>query len=989
MRKTILTKMLCVLLAVVMSTCGILPELGTCHVMRVSAATAEEIEQTILQQYIPKVDLSNVIEDGAVMKDGKLELPSSIMDHKKKADILWTSSDPSIISDDGTVKWVDQDTSVILTAHVTWSGVTVTKDFTIPVLSTNGQISSFKEDFLVNSYVAAGDKLKSSYGAGKVAYSGSDLVAEDGTISTDVTEASDVTVTATFTLGGTSASRTFKVHVLPAGSSKYMCYTRLVDSYEQYDENLAFSMHLAYSEDGENYEALNYNSGVLFATGYYRDERHNMETNLLDYPYLFYMKDGSYAVMSQYLDMGNDQKNPDLKYDEDHKGMVAVYTSSDLLHYSRATFITLGDDHIKNATCEYDTEKELYVIHWEDVNGKFYKTTMKDILDQNTIVETKAGNVLSFSSKQTDITDAVPRNIISVEAAVSDHVTKKLRPFVNTDVIVPSIKALSEQDIKDTKVTAVYSDGSTSEKEVDWDYSNVDFSKLGSTYTITGTVRSGNGYGFGNALDQEGKCYLYDEDDTVKETYSLTQNWADPNICYWNGKYYFVATNDGNGNIGFYLRESDTVQGLFEEGVRLYKILDKTKDETAFWAPELHVVNGKLTMFFAVSFYARVMQLEGDDPKNPADWGEVQEVKHDNGKYFNNHAMAIDMTYFEADGKSYVVWSGREAKNGWDRAALLYIATCDPENPWILTSDAVLIGGDVYSWESNHGVVNEGAYAVIRDGMVCLTYSGASVDNTYAVGLLKAKVGDDLLDPDNWTKNNYPILSSFVVDGEFGTGHSSFVEDLNGELLFVYHARGPKWNSSRTTGVRRVQFDADGEPNLTLTDETDVLEQYRTVTAEVTITDPNAAPSGNDENAGNNGANSGNNGQTVSPGGTATPAPGSTASPAPGGQTGSATPAPVKMKNTSIKKVKVLSNKKAKVTLSKKITGVKGYQVRYSVKKNMKSSKTITIKKNTKLSVTTGRLKKEKTYYFQVRTYGTVNNKKCYSSWSKKKTVKY
>lgn len=777
MRKTMLSKLLCVFLAALIGAGGVLPCMGRDDAVHVCAASDEETEQVIRQHYVPRVDLSNVIEDGAVMKDGKIVLPSSVVDHKKEAAVSWTSSDQNIIADDGTVRWVDQDTSVILTAHVSLDHVTVTKDFTIPVLSRNGQADSFRKNFLVNSYVAAGDRLKSSYGAGRVSYSGSELVAEDGTVSPDITQASDETVTATFTLDGMSAARTFKVHILPSDASKYMCYTRNVDSYEQYDENLAFSMHLAYSKDGGDYEALNYNSGVLFATGYYRDQRHNMETNLLDYPYLFYLNDGRYAVMSQYLDMGNDQKKPDLKYDEDHKGMVAVYTSDDLLHYSRETFIRLGDDYIKNATCEYDTAAECYVIHWEDVNGKFYKTTMKDVLDQDSVNGTEAGQVLCFPSQKTGITDAVPRNIIPVEAGISDRVTKKLRPFVNTDVIVPPVKALSVQDIVNTKVTAVYSDGSVSEKEVDWDYSGVDFSNMGGKYTITGTVRSGNEYGFGTALDQDGECHLYDENDEVKETYSLTRNWADPNICYWNGKYYFVATNDANGNIGFYLREADTVKGLFEDGVKLYKILDKTKDESAFWAPELHVINGKLTMLFAVSFYARVMQLEGDDPKNPGDWGEVQDVVYEDGKYFNSRAMAIDMTYFEAGGQSYAVWSGREAKYGWDRAALLYIATCDPEKPWILTSDAVQIGGNVYSWESNHGVVNEGAYAVIKDGTVYLTYSGASVDNTYAVGLLKATEGADLLNPDNWTKNNYPILSSFVVEGEFGTGHSSFVKD--------------------------------------------------------------------------------------------------------------------------------------------------------------------------------------------------------------------
>lgn len=991
MRKRILAKMLCVSLASILCTCSIVPEFGNMRGSYALAADEAAVVQTITQHFIPKVDLSNVIPDGAVMKDGRISLPTQIRDHGKTAAITWTSSDRGIISDDGAVVWADRDAKVTLTAQVSLDGYSATKDFTVPVLSQSGQLDSFKENFIVKSYIAAGDKLPVSYGSGSISYSGTDLISGDGAVSAEIAEAVNAEVTANFTLNGLSGSRTFNVRILPKDSPKYMCYTRIVDSFEQYDENLAFSMHLAYSGDGEYYEALNYNSGVLFATGYYTDDTNNLVTKLLDYPYLFYLKDGGYAVMSQHLDMGNDQKNPNLQYDEDHKGMVAVYTTGDLMHYSRARFIKLGDNFIKNATCEYDTAAGNYVIHWEDVDGRFYKTTMKDVLDEDSIIETKESNVLCFDSKETDITDAVPRNIIPVSSQTSEHVTKKLMPLVNTDIKVPQIKALSGADIEKAKVTAVYSDGSTSEKEVEWDYSNVDFSKLGSTYTITGNVLSGNDYGFGSALDWDGKCnleeeeYIYNKDgNTIKSYDSLTKNWADPNICYWNGHYYFIATNDANGNIGFYLREADTVRGLFEDGVKFYNILDLNKegikkDMGAFWAPELHIVNGKLTLFFALSFYAHVMQLEGDDPTNPDDWGPLHEVKHDTGKYFHNRAMAIDMTYFEVNGLSYVAWSGRDEKNGWGRGALMYIATCDPEQPWILTSDAILIGGDQYSWESNHGVVNEGGYVVVRDGTVYMTYSGASVDNTYSVGLLKADAEADLLNPDSWIKSNYPILSSFSVEGEFGTGHSSFVKDTNGELLFVYHARGPKWNSARTTGVRRVQFDMDGEPNLTLTDARDLLEEYRSVTAEVKIADPNEPEKPVDNGNGqitNPPVGGDNNGSNV--GGNVQPP-----------KTDDNPSSKIVLKNTSIKSIKKLAGRKAKVTLSKKVKGVKGYQIRYSLKKNMKASKKVTIKKASKLSATISKLKKGKKYYVQVRTYKSVKGSKVYSKWSKKKTFKY
>ena len=80
--------------------------------------------------------------------------------------------------------------------------------------------------------------------------------------------------------------------------------------------------------------------------------------------------------------------------------------------------------------------------------------------------------------------------------------------------------------------------------------------------------------------------------------------------------------------------------------------------------------------------------------------------------------------------------------------------------------------------------------------------------------------------------------------------------------------------------------------------------------------------------------------------------------------------------------------KKAKVTLKKKIKGANGYEIRYSLKKTMKSAKKATIKKANTLKVTISKLKKSKTYYFQARAYKTVNGTKYYSSWSGKKKVK-
>ena len=91
-------------------------------------------------------------------------------------------------------------------------------------------------------------------------------------------------------------------------------------------------------------------------------------------------------------------------------------------------------------------------------------------------------------------------------------------------------------------------------------------------------------------------------------------------------------------------------------------------------------------------------------------------------------------------------------------------------------------------------------------------------------------------------------------------------------------------------------------------------------------------------------------------------------------------------KKTSIKKI--TSKKKALKVTFKKTSGVKGYQIQYSLKKNFKSSKTVTIKKSSTTSKTISKLKRKKKYYVRVRTYREVLGKKYYSSWSSTKNKK-
>lgn len=87
----------------------------------------------------------------------------------------------------------------------------------------------------------------------------------------------------------------------------------------------------------------------------------------------------------------------------------------------------------------------------------------------------------------------------------------------------------------------------------------------------------------------------------------------------------------------------------------------------------------------------------------------------------------------------------------------------------------------------------------------------------------------------------------------------------------------------------------------------------------------------------------------------------------------------------SIKSVKNVKGKKARLTLSKKVSDASGYEVQYSVKKNMTSSKKKIFKG---MSVTVSGLKNKQTYYFTVRAYKDSDSGKIYGNQSAKKSVK-
>ena len=311
---------------------------------------------------------------------------------------------------------------------------------------------------------------------------------------------------------------------------------------------------------------------------------------------------------------------------------------------------------------------------------------------------------------------------------------------------------------------------------------------------------------------------------------------ADPNCLYRDGKYYFIATNNFDGNKSLSVRCADTLTdiGNAEEALLLdVNMYPDIKD--ALWTPEFHEINGKLYIFFAATggeFFreaARVMKLRnGGNIMNRDDWEALLVVRKDGTTLCNmGKVISLDMSPFEYEGNWYAMWSQRQFLPE-DQWAWLYLAQIDSKEPWKLISDPICIAKPDYGWENNHTFVVEGPYAIWNHGKLMITYSGALVDSTYTVGILKLRMGSDILDPVNWEKGNYPLMSSRSCPDEDGAGHNSYVKDTNSLMWNFYHGR-KNLTGPRSSGARRVHFDIDDESMLDVLEAFDLPEEMRTI----------------------------------------------------------------------------------------------------------------------------------------------------------------
>ena len=550
-----------------------------------------------------------------------------------------------------------------------------------------------------------------------------------------------------------------------------LSYTRLPIDNILYDPRLAYSMHLALSEDGKTYQALNHNSGVLFVKATDNEDGSVTPWSLIN-PVMFATEEG-YGVLARRIGSEGDE-------DPESTGKRLYFTTKDFLEYTEVGFVS-----------EKEAEKMLVGVP--------------------ELPLPKEGDL--------DILGAVPSHVLEIPEAVADRLRKKLITPVNCGVEFPAqVKASSPEELAQYKASSLFTDGTKVERKVNWDLSTVDFSTPG-TYPLKGSIHQEH------------------------FEFPVAFNRADPCVGKWNGKYYFIATNDADNNHTLYIREADTLPELVNAKEIL--LLDSTTYEGIgglLWAPEFHEVDGKWYIFHAATpgeFFweeSHVMALrEGGNPACREDWSAPMRVVKADGSDIceAGKEITLDMTVFDWEGEYYAIWSQRQFLPK-DLGAWLYIAKINPKEPWKLASEPVVLLKPDYGWSNNHTFVVEGPFALPKEDILYITFSGAAVDTSYVVGLLSIPKGKDLLDPKNWKQGNYPILTARSVEGEYGTGHNAYVTDEDGTIWNTYHAR-PGVEGVRSSGIRRVHFDIDGAPMLDVTEELDLLEEYAYVETMVVV----------------------------------------------------------------------------------------------------------------------------------------------------------
>ena len=611
----------------------------------------------------------------------------------------------------------------------------------------------------------------------------------------------------------------------------------------------------------------------------------DIQLNSLCDPFLFHTADGGFAVVATRTKRGGEP-------DGSQRSSFLLAVSHDLLRFQQLGQVTLAvDDGVHQPQMCYDARSEAYIITWFSDEGVLGSASVRDLVDATKQTLKSEPSCMRHRAPEGDRALEASRvlgadrgvghdwrigNVIRISDACAVGLTERFGRIYNIGADVPLVHldelvggstgdALAEY-LHGVKARLHYSDGSEASRCVEWNDEDIK--------SIARRMDSGSMAG----------CSRVAVHGRVKQTIypvPFARERADPSVFAWswNGTpmYLFIATDDENGNcidphgsrahlpmrVAASIEElSDACGGRAAE-IDLLRKGDVNSEGRAmtgcFWAPEFHVIAGRLSILFMPCFdgesttidgrpndraglpdmwtgRCHIMQLKKDhegadlDPRDVRNWSVPEPILRMDGSILNPiQRISLDMTVIQdADRWFYA----------WQQVGSVWIASFDPSHPSRLTSDPSQIIVPEFAWDN---MIAEGPNAIVHDGRIYLIYSGSAVGIDYATGLVTAPagVGADLLDPASWMKLDYPLQKSGVYNGawQLGTGHGMWSNDEDGNLIYVFH--NARFEHDRYLGrdaqVRRVHWSAEGMPILDMQTSEELDPSCRDVVAQITV----------------------------------------------------------------------------------------------------------------------------------------------------------
>ena len=311
-------------------------------------------------------------------------------------------------------------------------------------------------------------------------------------------------------------------------------------------------------------------------------------------------------------------------------------------------------------------------------------------------------------------------------------------------------------------------------------------------------------------------------DETFYNPLDVRQSLGDPWLYKHTDGYYYYTRSGGQG-VTVTKTKSMTMLTENPNDETRTKVLfyNNSINKIELWAPEVFFFNGHWYSYFTLADDIQgtlekdtSRRTYGAKSKTDDIFGEWETpVKID----LPDDYRSIDATFFEYNGKQYIVYAGWPNAHNLNYRQELYIQELEQGNPLkVASSDTKrhVISEPNNIWEIDGGTAqNEGpAVGFAPDGTPIIFFSGSySGGDNYCIGYLKL-VGENLLDINSWEKSKEPLMQKDMAYSEIiAPGHNSITKSPDGtEDWICYHSAkksGSGWD--RQTRLQKLTWDGN------------------------------------------------------------------------------------------------------------------------------------------------------------------------------------